>query len=64
MEDFLREHGWKPARTRENHDIWTKAGMLRSAVVDTKFQDVPDDHITSILRAMHITRRDLRKFLA
>jgi len=41
-----------------------QAGALRPAIVDLNYDEVPEDHVRSILKAMRKTRSDLRAFLA
>ncbi len=63
FEAFLAENGWSLARTKSSHSSWTKPGCSRPVVVDTNYEDVPDMHLTSNLRTMGLTRKDLRDFL-
>lgn len=63
MERFLAENGWIAGRTRSSHTSWTRAGCQRPAIVDSNFDDLPEEHIRSILKTMGKTRSDLRKFL-
>ena len=64
LEAFLAANGWTLSRTRASHSAWSKPGALRPAVIDLNYDEVPEDHTRSILKAMGKTRSDLRAFLA
>ena len=63
MESFLAANGWAPSRTESSHTSWKGPGCIRPAIVDSNYDDLPEQHIKSILRAIGKTRSDLRQFL-
>lgn len=63
MEAFLAAHGWNRDRRASSHEAWTKAGRPRPAIVDHNCDDLPEEHIRSILRSMGLARNVLRDFL-
>ena len=63
IEAFLSAHGWSSSRRASSHEAWTKTGRPRPAIVDHNCDELPEEHIWSILRAMGLHRNDLRKFL-
>lgn len=63
IEAFLVANGWASSRRASSHEAWTKPGCARPAIVDHNCDELPEEHIRSILRAMGLHRNDLRKFL-
>ena len=63
IEAFLSAHGWARSRRASSHEAWTKPGRPRPAIVDHNCNEMPEEHIRSILRSMGLSRNVLRKYL-
>lgn len=63
FQKFAKEHGWTHSRTEGSHESWEKPGAKRVVVIDVKYRDMSNDHISSNLSTMGLTKEDLREFL-
>ncbi len=57
---FFEESGWKEARTRGDHVIFTKRGILRPVVIP-KYKNIPIFIIKNNLRTAGITTDEFLK---
>ena len=61
--EFLRYCGLNLLRINGDHDIWSKDGLLRPVVFQSRITPVPEFVILNNLRTMKVTRKVLEEFL-
>lgn len=63
FQKFVKAQGWTRSRTEGSHEAWEKPGSKRVVVIDLKYRDMSNDHISSNLSTMGLSTKDLRDFL-
>lgn len=61
---FLEYKGLKCLRTKGDHEIWSKAEILRPVVFQTAVDPVPEFILKNNLRVMGSTRKELIDFVS
>lgn len=60
---FLLFHGLKHIRTKGDHEIWSKTGLLRPVVFQRAINPIPEFILRNNLRVMGCSRKELTEFL-
>lgn len=60
---FLLHIGCVRVSTSGGHEKWKKAGCMRSIIVQTHLDPVPERVVRSNLETLGLTRKDLERFL-
>lgn len=60
---FLFDIGCKRVSTEGGHEKWKKQGLLRSVILQTHIDPIPEFIIKSNLRTLGFTRSDFIKWL-
>ncbi|HYV92533.1 MAG TPA: hypothetical protein VE978_12135 [Chitinophagales bacterium] len=64
---FLRSKGLVYKRTKGSHDIYDfpegQKQLLRPVVIRSIYSEIPDDHVTTNLNTLGLSKKELKKFL-
>lgn len=52
---FLLSQGLVHARTRGDHEVWSKPGMTRPVIIQAKNKNVPAAHIRTNLKTLGLS---------
>jgi len=66
LSDFraaLKAMGLEMKRQKGGHEAWWKAGMTRTAIIQTHVDPVPERIVLNVLRDIGVSKEDFRKIL-